>query len=302
MKILNFGSLNIDRVFQVDHFVRPGETLGSDRYAENAGGKGANQSAALALAGADVYHAGRVGKDGEWLLSLLREKGVNTTLTAVGEVPTGQAVIQVDRHGENAIILQGGANRALTAAQIPATLAQFAPGDVLLLQNEISCLEEIINVAAARGLAIWFNPAPFAPEVLRLPLAKISTIIVNETEARGVAELDEAESTETVITTLQKKYPTCDIMLTLGAQGAEFIPAAHNGSERVFVPARKTVAVDTTAAGDTFIGYFLAARARGENVRAAMELATTASSICVSRAGALTAIPALAEVEELLRG
>ncbi|MBP5232403.1 MAG: ribokinase, partial [Planctomycetes bacterium] len=194
MKILNFGSLNVDRVFQVAHFVRPGETLGSSGYAVHAGGKGANQSAALALAGAPVWHAGRVGADGDWLLRLLADKGVDVSLVVVGEEPTGQAVIQVDAHGENALLLDGGANRAIASGQIASTLAHFGPGDVVLLQNEISRLGEIIAAAAAKGLKVWLNPAPFDEGVARLPLDKVSTVVVNETEGRGLAGLADGDA------------------------------------------------------------------------------------------------------------
>ena len=122
MKIINFGSINIDHVYGVEHFVRPGETLESESYALFSGGKGANQSIALARAGAEVIHAGKVGADGAWLKTKLQESGVDVSLVEMVDLPTGHAVIQVNSEGENAIIIHGGANRSVSKANIKKVL------------------------------------------------------------------------------------------------------------------------------------------------------------------------------------
>lgn len=161
MKVLNFGSLNIDLVYRVRDFVRPGETISAQEFARFAGGKGLNQSVALARAGAQVVHAGAVGADGGFLLDLLRESGVDCSAVAVvDDVPTGHAVIQVSDAGENSIVLYPGANHRITAELIDRALAPTEPGDVLLLQNEISSMIDIMRRAHDRDLRIFFNPAP----------------------------------------------------------------------------------------------------------------------------------------------
>ena len=137
MNILNFGSLNIDLVYQVEHIARPGETIASSAHQVFAGGKGANQSAALARAGASVFHAGQVGPDGQWVVDKLAGLGVDVQHIRVGDAPTGQAIIQVDRQGQNSIVLFAGANAQIDREAIDATLGHFGRGDLLLLQNEI---------------------------------------------------------------------------------------------------------------------------------------------------------------------
>jgi len=143
MRILNFGSLNIDHVYSVDHFVRPGETLGTAVYQVFPGGKGANQSTAAAYAGAQVAHAGKLGTDGAWYRDRLKECGVDVTFTEVVEGASGHAIIQVNKAGENAILLFGGANQQVTEADAERVIATFGHGDFLLMQNEISATAAI---------------------------------------------------------------------------------------------------------------------------------------------------------------
>ena len=289
MKILNFGSLNIDHVYQVEHIVRPGETIPSASYQVFAGGKGANQSAALGRAGAQVFHAGRVGPEGQWLVDKLRDLGVDMGFTAMGQDPTGHALIQVDRDGRNAIVLFAGANRAITEEQIAATLAHFGPGDLLLLQNEINQLPRLIRAAVARGMRVCFNPAPFTEEVPGYPLGEVDILVVNEHEGRGLSGQSEPEG---ILAELAVRYPEALLVLTLGAQGAWY----RSPQESFHVPAQPVKAVDTTAAGDTFIGYFLAGLSQNLPPRQALERASRAAALCVTRPGAMDSIPAAAEV------
>lgn len=291
MKILNFGSLNIDYVYGMSHIVMPGETLDSTSRNIFAGGKGANQSCALGLAGADVYHAGQVGEDGRWLLDLLRRKGVNVDHTQIGEVETGHAVIQVESFGENAIILHGGANRAISIEHIDDVFCSFSEEDILLLQNEINDIPAIMRKAHERGMSIYFNPAPFSADVLDYPLELVSVFVVNETEAAGLSGSD--GDVDEIAASLRGRYSDADVLMTLGAKGVRC--SGVNGDHDV--AGRSVDVVDTTAAGDTFIGYYLAGIAAGVEVPGALATAVLASSITVSRSGAMESIPTRSEVE-----
>lgn len=296
MKILNFGSLNIDHVYKVDHIVRPGETIGSDSLQFFAGGKGANQSVAIAKAGAEVWHAGKIGPDGGWLLDTLTSAGVKTALIREYDGPTGHAIIQVNRVGENSIILFGGGNKLITEAEIESALSGFDAGDYLVLQNEINSVPEIIREAHRRGLRIYLNPAPFTEEVRSWPLELVDTLIVNETEAADLAGAATAAGNAAIEATLRQlaeHYSSTDIVLTAGRQGAYF---ARDGQDPIHVPIVEAAVVDTTAAGDTFLGYYLVARLQGAGPAKAMQRASAAASITVSRAGAMESIPVAAEV------
>jgi len=264
MKILNFGSLNIDHVYNVKTFVKPGETISALSYNRFSGGKGLNQSIALARAGAPVYHAGRIGGDGLFLREILLASGADCSLLAIAEdEATGHAMIQVSAEGENCIVLCGGSNRNISLEQIRDTFDSMSPGDFLLLQNEISAMPEIIRKADEKGMRIFLNPAPMNESVFTLPLELVDTFIVNEIEAAGLAGVSGEKTPEEILTALQTKYPAANILMTLGAAGAMY--ADSRGTLPLSVPAEKVEKVmDTTAAGDTFIGYFLAETARGE--------------------------------------
>lgn len=290
MTILNFGSVNIDHVYRVEHLVRPGETIASSDYRQFSGGKGFNQSIALARAGAKVSHAGRIGADGVWLREQLASDGADVRFLEVIDGPSGHAIIQVDAAGENSIILFGGANRTFTPQDAAAILAHFGAGDWLLLQNEISAMPEILRLAGERGLRVVFNPAPMGPEVLDYPLDGVSMFVVNETE--GEAFTGESEP-DAILAGMRARFPGATVVLTLGAEGAIY----DVGDRRIAVPAQKVTAVDTTAAGDTFIGYLLAGLAAGDDPQAALEIATRAAAICVTRPGAAPSIPHREEID-----
>lgn len=289
MRILNFGSLNIDYVHRVDHIVRPGETIAGGSLDVFAGGKGANQSVALARAGADVVHAGRVGEDGGWLIDKLRGAGVDPSLIEIDPgVKTGHAVIQVDAHGENAILLHGGANRAITPDQIDRALDGFGEGDLLLMQNEINGTPDLIRAAAERGMAVCLNPAPMTDEVRDWPLDRLGLLIVNETEGESLC----GEPDPWAMLPKLSEMTGGEVIVTLGARGALYL----GRGEAIHQPAVEAEVVDTTAAGDTFIGYFLAGRARGDRVEPCLEKAVRAAALCVSKAGAMDSIPEASDV------
>lgn len=290
MRILNFGSVNIDMVYRVDHFVRPGETIAARSFGRFAGGKGFNQSTALARAGADVSHFGHVGGDGRWLKEALAADGADVSLLGVlDDAPTGHAVIQVDAAGQNCIVIEGGANRRFSADDLRKALDGFGPGDMVLMQNETALVADMIAMAAAKGLSVAFNPAPMTADVAGYPLDKVDLFFVNETEAAELAGVA-TDAPETLLDALARRFPKATVVLTLGSRGAV---AREPGGADVSVAARKVAAVDTTAAGDTFIGYFLAERQRGASLAQAMERATAAAAWCVAHEGAAPSIPRL---------
>lgn len=294
MKVLNFGSLNLDFVYQVEHFVCPGETLSSTELQTFPGGKGLNQSVALSRAGAEVWHAGCIGQDGNILLEELRKASVHTELVETLETTrTGHAIIQVDTSGQNCILLFGGANQAISLKMIEQVLAQFEAGDWLLLQNEISSLPEIMKRASEIGMRIVWNPSPITPEISQYPMQNVEYFLLNEVEG---AALGGGSSPEEIMGGLRKRFPSAKIVLTLGKDGA----VCWDGRQEWFHPIFPVKTVDTTAAGDTFTGYFLTAIGQGLSAEDALRQASAASALAVSRKGAAPSIPTRTEVDSFL--
>ena len=293
MKILSFGSLNIDRVYQVADFVRGGETIASTNFSMIAGGKGLNQSIALARAGSQVWHAGAVGEDGAMLREALESSGVDTSLVKTSAAPTGHAVIQVNQQGQNCIIIAGGANQDITEEDIRRAISQFGPGDILLLQNEINNIPALLQLGRQQGMYIVFNPSPVTPALLEYPMECVDLFILNEIEG---ALLSGEENLSLVPQALRRKYPRAAVLLTLGDQGCRYLDDKEEASFGIF----PVQAVDTTAAGDTFCGYFLTAIARGLTVPEALRRASAASAMAVSRKGASISIPTWDETDHFL--
>ncbi len=290
MKVLNFGSLNIDNVYKVEHFVSSGETISSLDYERHCGGKGLNQSVALAQAGIEVYHAGKIGADGKFLLDFLREKGANVDNVNIAEnLKTGHAIIQVDESGENSILLHSGANHQIKKSEIVNTLLKFSSKDVLLIQNEINNLEAIINTAADMGMYIVMNPSPINNAMMKLPLHRVNMFILNQNEGRI---LSGGKRDDTVLRGLAKKFPTAEIVMTLGSKGSIYFNPRTE--ERIQIEADEVRVVDSTAAGDTYLGYFLAGRILGEKPKRSMQVASYAAAISVTRKGAAESIPRVA--------
>ncbi|MBD3894331.1 ribokinase [Halomonas sp. ML-15] len=292
----NFGSINIDHVYRVPHLVRPGETLASRHYQQVLGGKGANQSLALARAGGQVEHWGRLGRADAWALQILSQAGVGLDGTELYDEPSGHALIQVDDQGENAIILHPGANHGFSTAALDGLLGQTQPGDTLLLQNECNGLEHLLVSAQQAGLEIAFNPAPMNDTAAGLPLSACRLLFVNRGEAAALVDLPEGSSPRQLLEALAQRLPKTELVLTLGGDGVCY----HSERQQLMLPAHRVEAVDTTAAGDTFIGYFMAARQAGEEALACLQRASTASALCVQREGAAPSIPLAAEVETAL--
>lgn len=289
MKALVFGSLNIDHVYQLPHPLRPGETLASTAYRRTSGGKGLNQAVALARAGQEVHFAGGIGEDGLFLRDALNAEGVDTSRLQVMDTPTGHAIIHVDADGGNAIVLFGGANQCVTPEMIRCTLDSFAPGDLVLLQNEINLVPQIIREAKNRGLQIALNPSPAAPDMKEWPLEMVDYLLVNEVEGH---DLTGCTAPDAILGALLERCPHCRIVLTLGADGSIYADA----SRRIRQKAILVQAVDTTAAGDTFTGYFLQGMLSGQSAEESLLQATKASAIAVGRPGASASIPQKEEV------
>ena len=293
--VLNFGSLNIDYVYGVEHFVSAGETLASTSREVFAGGKGLNQSVAFAKAGCSVYHAGAIGKfDGEILLNVLKKAGVDISNIQLREdVTSGHTVIQVDKNGQNCILLYGGANQSLQKDHIKQVLSKFTVGDLLMLQNEVTNLDYMMEEASARGIQIAFNVSPFCPALLNLPLHLCSYLLVNEVEAAGIAQCSPNEKPEKLLAALEKHLPDVNIVLTLGARGSIFKPV---GSDPLYQGIFKVQAIDTTASGDTYTGFLLGSLLQGKNAKEALKIAACAAAVAVTRKGAASSIPSLQEV------
>ena len=293
MKVLNFGSLNLDYVYQVDRFVRPGETLAARSREVKCGGKGLNQSIALARAGARVSHAGCIGAGGESLIALLEENGVNTDCVISVPDTQGHTVIQVTPEGENCILLFGGSNRCVTPRQIEDTLSRFGPGDYLVLQNEINLLPEIIDRAAERGMRIVLNPSPFDSALREVDFQKLAWLMVNEIEAEQMTGESDPERAALV---LRSRYPHLSAVITLGGKGSAAFRANGPDHELVRQEAVHVRAVDTTAAGDTYTGFFIAGLVENMPLKECMERASRAAALSVTRLGAAASIPWKAEL------
>ena len=289
MPILNFGSCCIDHVYSVPHFAAPQETLACSDYQVHPGGKGLNQSIAIAAAGAKVSHAGKVGQDGSWLINLMASKNIDVSMMKVDTGPTGHANIQVTPEGENSIVLFGGANRTITKAHIDEVFEDAKTGEFLLLQNEINDLDYLIGRAREKEMRVVFNAAPMSDNVNALPLGAIELLVINEVEG---FELTTKTAPDDIIAILSSRFNSTNVLLTLGAAGSIY---ASKGLS-IFEPAVKVEAIDTTAAGDTYVGFFLAGYSAGKSAADCMAMATSAAARCVMRAGAATSIQSLGEL------
>lgn len=295
MKIFNFGSLNLDYVYSVPHFAVTGETIAASSYSINLGGKGLNQSIAASRAGASVVHGGSIGTSEEAarLSAELERSGVDISFLTAVDVPQGHAVIQVNDAGDNCIVIFGGSNRTVTTEYIDSVLSESHPGDIVVTQNEISNVEYVLSAARRAGCIVVFNASPVDETILKINYCNVDWLIINEIEGAAIAGREDIDD---IIPSITAKYPETNIVLTLGSEGSR----CHIGSTEITQLAYKVNAVDTTAAGDTFLGYFCAGLAKGDNLREIMRRASAASAIAVTIHGAAVSIPGAASVEEFL--
>ncbi len=284
MKILNFGSCNIDFVYNLDHIVSIGETEESNVLAEFPGGKGLNQSIALARAGADVYHAGCIGNDGEMLYLLMKENNIDVSNVKRVDERNGHAIIQVSKKGENSIFLYPGSNYMITKEFVNSVLSGFSKGDIIVLQNEINMVDYIVKEAYKKEMTIVFNPSPCNEKIKEIDFSCIDYLLFNEVEGEMLSNENEPKK---IISYFNENYPHLKGVLTLGKSGSVFF----DKKTQIFQPAFVSETVDTTAAGDTFTGYFIANIEKGETIEKSLKIASLAAAISVSKKGASPSIP-----------
>jgi len=287
MAVFNLGSINIDYFYTVAHLPTPGETLSASGHQAGLGGKGANQSIAAANGGAKVVHIGAVGPDADWAITKMRAAGVDINHIARLNIPTGHAVINVDPTGENSIVIHSSANMAQDKGAIDAAMLEIGPDDILLLQNETNHIAYTANLAQQRGARVIYSAAPFDADAVRAVLPDVDYLVVNQVEARQLsAELGLAV----------QNMPVAGLLITEGNKGASF----YAGGEVLHVAAFPVLAIDTTGAGDTYIGLFAAALNLGRDIKAAMKFAAAGAAIQVTRKGAAKAIPTAEEITAFL--
>lgn len=291
MAVFNLASINADLFYQVPHLLAPGETLASTDHSRGLGGKGANMSVAIARAASRVVHIGAVGADGRWAVERLLEYGVDTRHINEIDVPTGHAVIMVDDHGENAILLFPGANRAITETHIEVALTQASEADTFLFQNETSAQTEGAKLASAKGMRVVYAAAPFDAQAIKAVLPMLDILVMNAVEAQQL--------TDALGGTLAD-LPVRDVVVTLGGDGCRWLNT-DEGTDKTF-PAIPVAPVDTTGAGDTFTGFLIAGLDRGLPMEQAISLGQQAGAIMVTRHGTADVIPDLKDIEDAKLG
>ncbi|PHQ99096.1 MAG: ribokinase [Marinosulfonomonas sp.] len=290
MTIYNLGSINADHLYEVPHLPRPGETLSANSFFIGLGGKGINQSVAAARAGSKVVHIGAVGPDGGWAIDQVAGYGIDTQFISTVESPTGHAIVNVDPDGENAIVIFSGANSCQNIDQINKALGGAGAGDILLLQNETTLQADTAKLAHERGMKIIYSAAPFSVEAVKAVMSYITVLMMNQIESEQLSV-----GLETDLANL----PVEEIVVTKGVKGADWLQPKTG--QTAHAPSFPVVAVDTTAAGDTFAGFFVAGIDQGQGVQDAMTLASAAAALKVTRKGTAEAIPSRAEVDGFLK-
>lgn len=289
MTIYNLGSINLDHVYEVQSLPIPGETVFSTSYMRNIGGKGLNISVAAQRFGGHVRHIGQVGAGDTAIRALLDEVGITAELIRDVDAPTGHAIIYVDAESENCIVVHGGANQSFQSDFVGKALQDAGPGDWLVLQNETNANAAGIALARQKGMKIALVAAPFCAQSLPEQISHVDLVTMNQTE---LSQFEAATGTSPA------DHPHVAFLITLGAKGARFL---HEGKV-IDAQAYKVQAVDTTGAGDTFFGAFLAQYAKGEGVQGALSIASAAGALMVQRKGAANVIPTLDEAEAFLGG
>ena len=287
------GSINADDSIRLARLPGPGETVDARSRTTSLGGKGANQAVAAARAGARVCMVGAVGHDGAELVRALAAEGIDTQdVVRVDEQSSGHAVVLVDDHGENSIVVLAGTNLAIPTRIVEEACGRLGPGDVLLVQHEIpvAISRAAARTARAAGATVFWNAAPAPVDVEDL-VTDIDLLVVNEHELAAVAALlDIPPHTVDMVTAVSERM-AADVVCTLGAAGATYRVDGSTGS----APARRADVVDTTAAGDTFIGYLAATT--GDPFADRLATALTAGSLTVTRPGAAESIPTRSEID-----
>lgn len=291
--ILNYGSMNLDYFYTVDHIVQPGETIMAGKRQVFLGGKGLNQSIAMARAGGRIYHAGVAGADGDSLVQCLSDAGVDTRWIKRVNAPSSHTFIQVDGQGQNSIVVYADEAISFTTDEMETVLDAFGPGDVLILQNELAGSPEMMRRAHRKGLTVILNPSPVSEAISAYPLEQADWFLLNELE--GAALTGETDPSK-ILDSMQARYPQAGVVLTLGQDGA----CCRKDGRTLCQPAFPVKAVDTTAAGDTFTGFFVTGLMRGDDLESVLRRAARAAAMAVSRRGAAASIPTAKEVDQWL--
>ena len=282
MTIYNLGSINIDHIYTLPHLVRAGETLAATDMQSALGGKGANQSIAIARAGGQVCHGGMINQgDVSWLKEMI-DAGVETSFIIHSDLPTGHAIVAVDgKTAENQIILSPSCNANIHDDLVTTLLGNATSDDWALAQNETNKTAYFLKAAKAKGMKICYSAAPFIADITADLLPLVDLLIVNEGEYQDLkSHIGHGD------------FGLDHLIITKGGDGA-----FYQGVEGEFeIAAHQVDAVDTTGAGDTYLGYVLAGLDQSMGVKAAMEMASTAAAIQVTRFGASAAIPKKSEV------
>ena len=294
-RVCVLGSANMDLVVFADRAPAMGETVAGERFVTIPGGKGANQAIAAARAGADVAMVGAVGVDpyGDELVGVLREAGVDVRgLARSGDAPTGTAHILVESGGDNSIVVVPGANGTVHAAVSGLDVALDGAG-LLLLQLELP-LDAVVDGARAgraQGVKVVLTPAP-AQALPGELFESVDLLVPNEHEATILTGKTDVEAAAAALLDVVP-----EVVVTLGARGALWL---DRDGGRLEVPALEVVALDTTAAGDTFVGALAVALGEGQPMRDALGWATTAAALSVRKEGASTSMPHRAEITEAI--
>ena len=291
MKILNFGSVNIDSYFRVDHISRPGETISSKTCDKRPGGKGLNQSVALSKVSDNIYHAGLFGKDGNIIKELFKENNIDTSFFKQSSSDTGNALVQVDKNGENSIVLYKGANFDIDKDFINEVLDNFSHDDVLVLQNEICLVPYIVDKAYEKGMQICLNPSPINEAIFEIDFSKLKFLILNETEAKDISK---KHNKDDIVSYFRENYPNLKLILTLGSNGSIYFDNDNIINQKAYL----VDSIDTTGAGDTFMGYFVGSFFKNKNIKKSLDIASIASALACTKNGASSSIPSLKEVED----
>lgn len=294
MKILIYGSVNIDSTFSVKDIVRPGETISCSFSGKAPGGKGANQAFAAGRASDGrfpVFFAGKADEEASFIFEKMKTAGIDCSKVVMSGYGTGTAIIQVAQNGENSILVCGNGNTHIEKEEIDSVLEDFSEGDCIILNAEINNLDYLIDRSAEKGLAIFFNPSPVNEKLKELPLNKATYLVFNEAEGSFFAE-KKCNGPQEILEALAEKYPSCRIVLTLGDKGS----CVMADGLQTFSEAFKVSAVDTTGCGDTFLGYFAVEVMSGSSIAKALSIASEAASIAATRHGAMNSIPARSEI------
>ena len=287
MKVIVIGSLNKDIVFEVESIVNEGQTISSKTQSEYIGGKGFNQSVALSYAYPNVYYYCNLNKNDKYIEYQMKKYNFKKDYIQKIEEPTGIAFIQVNKNGENAIVISKNANNCIDFDHVKNILEDFNKDDLVLLQNEINDVEKIIDLCQEKGISVALNPSPVEGITMDL-VSKVKYLIANLEEFLSITRCTDLEQG---IKVFRKGNLDTQLIITLGKEGA-----LYNYKKTVKAIGIETNAVDTTCAGDTFLGYFLGSLLNGLSVEESLDKANLAASLCIQKKGASNSIPTLNEV------